>query len=69
MNPGELHSLEDGKKYPSCGKTKYQHALIDLANLGLFGLFDQENEVVDFILNYKVLFLPFEVLLQEKKKR
>lgn len=39
----------------------------DVANLGLIGPFDQENERVDFILNHKVLLLPFEILLQEKE--
>lgn len=43
--------------------------MIIVANLGLFGLFDQENESVDFILNYKILFFPFEILLSEKKKK
>lgn len=68
MNPSELHCLEDGKKMQYAEKQSASR-LRDWADLGLFGLFDQEHEVVDFILNYKVLFLPFEILLQEKSKK
>lgn len=34
-----------------------------MADRGYFVIFDQENQVVDFILDHIVLFLPFEILL------
>lgn len=37
--------------------------ILKISNLGHFVIVDQENQVVDFILDHIVLFLPFEILL------